>query len=63
MKVFNLSLILFLFLFIQTAFSETVTIQDCDDITLGNSAYANDGWVEQYEKPDSKTLIIDLWRC
>lgn len=63
MKALNLFLILYLFQFFQTAFSETVTIQDCDDITLGNSAYANDGWIEQYEKQDSKTLIIDQWRC
>ena len=63
MRVFNLSVMLFSFLFIQKAYSETITIQDCDDITLGNSAYANDGWIEKYERPDSDTLIIDQWRC
>lgn len=63
MRVLNFSLMLFSILFIQPSSSETITIQDCDDITLGNSAYANDGWIEKFERPDSDTLVIDLWRC
>lgn len=63
MKFLHLSIIFSTLFFIQPASSETIIIQDCDDITLGNSAYANDGWIEQFERPDSDTLVIDLWKC
>ncbi len=63
MRAVCFSLILFTAFFIKTVSSETITIQDCDDVTLGNSAYANDGFIEDFEEAGSDTLVIDLWRC
>jgi len=61
-KIALLSLLCVLFI-VQVLLSETITIQDCDDITIGNKEYANDGFIAPFEKPASDTLVIDLWRC
>ena len=63
MRVFYLSIMLFSILFIQPASSETVTIQDCDDISLLNTAYANDKFPAYWKKGDSDTLMINYWMC
>ena len=63
MRAVCFSLLLCIVFLIGPVSSETITIQDCDDVTLGNSAYANDGWIEKYEKSNSDKLVIDLWRC
>jgi len=65
MKKNTIFSLLCLLLLVQVLFSETITIQDCDDITIGNKEYANakDGFIAPFEKPASDTLVIDLLRC
>jgi hypothetical protein len=63
MRAIRFSLLFLTAFYFQLVLSETITIQDCDDVTLGNSAYANDNWIEVFERPESDTLIIDQWRC
>ncbi len=63
MKVTTFIIVLFTVICAQSISAETITIQDCDDVTLGNSARANNGFIEKFEKANSDTLVIDQWRC
>ena len=65
MKGFKIILLLLItVLSVQLASSETVTIQDSDDITLINSAYANNKLTPQTWKPaNHPTIVVNMWKC
>ncbi len=65
MKRFTIIFLLLITVFFaQLTSSETVTITDCDDITLLKDAYANNKLdVACYKPADYPQLMINMFKC
>ncbi len=54
---------IFIALFISMSYSESITITDCEDISLIKSAYANNKGITSYQNASLDTLVMNSWRC